>query len=327
MTVNTYSNLTSTTSLCSQWKAAHWSESCTRIETRDLYLADLAARCCARHVAETRRHLDLALAACGPDVAPAAVIEYRAALVADGLSRRTVNLRIGSLRTMLRWALVAGLVDANPVEGVRPLPVRDCDRRRRRRALTEPEVARVLAVASDADRGYDVAQRPLWWTLVETGIRIGEASRLRTSDLVEDLLVVTADSSKNGRERRVPLSPHLVACLAAHAGRELVFRAPRGGALERRGVGRRLDALLAAAGIRKAEAGRTVDVHALRYTAATRLLRRGVPLQVVAMVLGHRDTRMTSAIYADLDVDDLRAALAKARDNGLPSAASRRTTP
>ena len=272
-----------------------------------------------RHVDEVRRHLDLAAVALGDQPTSADVVRYRADMLRQGLSKRTVNLRINSMRAMYRWLVEVGLAEQNPIERLRSLPIRDCDKRRRRRALTEEEVRRLLVAAQDADAKYDVPQSPLWLTLIETGIRIGEASRLMASDLVGDLLVVTAASSKNGRDRRIPLDPELAACLQRHARGGLVFRAPRGGALERRGVGRRLEALLAAAGIRKTTAGRTVDVHALRYTAATRLLRRAVPLQVVAMVLGHRDTRMTSAIYADLSVDDVREALKKTRGHRLPA--------
>lgn len=53
------------------------------------------------------------------------------------------------------------------------------------------------------------------------------------------------------------------------------------------------DRLLVAAGIERVDAqGLELDIHALRHTAASRLLRVGVPLQKVQHVLGHADARM-----------------------------------
>jgi integrase/recombinase XerD len=51
------------------------------------------------------------------------------------------------------------------------------------------------------------------------------------------------------------------------------------------------------------------DPHWYRHTAATRLLRDGVPLEVVSKLLGHVDITTTSSIYGHLTVEDARKAL------------------
>jgi integrase len=58
---------------------------------------------------------------------------------------------------------------------------------------------------------------------------------------------------------------------------------------------------------RKDEQGRSLDIHALRGTAATRLLRNNVQLAHVAKLLGHQDVRLTMRHYEDLGIEDLRA--------------------
>jgi integrase/recombinase XerD len=46
-----------------------------------------------------------------------------------------------------------------------------------------------------------------------------------------------------------------------------------------------------------------------RHTYATRLLRDGVPIEVVSDLLGHSCITTTSAVYGHLSVEDARAAL------------------
>jgi len=55
---------------------------------------------------------------------------------------------------------------------------------------------------------------------------------------------------------------------------------------------------------------RPLRFHDLRHTAATLLLRGGVPAHHVQRILRHRDVRTTTAIYGHLDVEDLRPAMA-----------------
>jgi site-specific recombinase XerD len=49
--------------------------------------------------------------------------------------------------------------------------------------------------------------------------------------------------------------------------------------------------------------------HALRHSYATRLLRSGVPIEVVAELLGHASTQTTRSTYAHLGLADYRRVL------------------
>lgn len=61
---------------------------------------------------------------------------------------------------------------------------------------------------------------------------------------------------------------------------------------------------------------RPMRFHDLRHTTATLLLRAGVDAHRVQRLLRHRDVRTTTTIYGHLDVEDLRAALAKLPELG-----------
>jgi len=59
--------------------------------------------------------------------------------------------------------------------------------------------------------------------------------------------------------------------------------------------------LLEAAGIERTDAhGRSVDIHALRHTTATRLARSVAPLAITQRVLGHSDPKLTARVYTHL---------------------------
>lgn len=113
-----------------------------------------------------------------------------------------------------------------------------------------------------------------------------------------------------------------------------VFLRPKGSTWQQNAngqTGRMIGEILMVARIAEVGAsGRQIDVHALRRTACTRLLRHEVPLNVVAKILGHKDTRVTTRHYEDLaatdltkataDVPEIAAAVVGTRIETVPSA-------
>lgn len=81
-------------------------------------------------------------------------------------------------------------------------------------------------------------------------------------------------------------------CGASWADLDLVFTTRTGTPIEPRNVYRKVGELLAGAKLP------ACSVHALRHTAATLLLDRGVPLKLVSEMLGHAGTHITARIYA-----------------------------
>jgi integrase len=56
----------------------------------------------------------------------------------------------------------------------------------------------------------------------------------------------------------------------------------------------------------------TISPHTLRRTFASDLLNRGVRIETIAKVLGHSDTRVTSAYYAEMLASTARAEIMEA---------------
>jgi integrase len=189
------------------------------------------------------------------------------------------------------------------------------------------ENERKLAVSVERGRtraqrcgGVRIPQAPLWRFLIETACRYGEARALTWADVDLDARVVTlrAETTKAGKSRSLPITRAMATELAElrRAPAERVFRSPDGHPLcvPTNNAMRVLNRLLAAAGIEREDAhGRSLDLHALRHTAASRFARHGAPLAVTQRILGHSDPKLTARVYVHLGVEEMRGVVESAR--------------
>ncbi len=207
--------------------------------------------------------------------------EYQAHLVtARGLKPATVNRRLAALKSWLRWCVETGLIAAVPrfprrVEAVRRAP----------RALTKTEEARLLRAL---ERGGSARDRALIGLLLFAGLRVGEVVALRREDvkLSERKGKVTVRAGKGLKRREVPLGhearEYLRPWLAEHRG-EWIFPGQEGNHISARAVQNMLKKYAWLARLEPEK----VTPHVLRHTFATRLLREGKDLVIVAALLGH----------------------------------------
>jgi integrase len=190
-------------------------------------------------------------------------------------------------------------------------------------------------------RKLRVPQAPLWRAFLECGCRFGEMTRAVWADVDLDrrTIFLRAEHTKSGRSRHVPLLDGLVGELRALRETQAlvlrrpvrpddrIFMTPEGCAWPwaTNGAMRVFDRVLEAAGIDRVDAqGRKLDIHALRHTFASRLARRGVPLQKAQRLLGHSDPKLTAQIYTHVEVEDLRDAVETIETDGKAEPAARR---
>lgn len=222
-----------------------------------------------------------------------------------GRSIGSAKLAVTALRSLLGYLHVEGLIP-RPLGAVIPsvagwrlagLP----------RALEPGEVQRLLAAC---DRRTWTGRRDfaMLMLLVRLGLRAGEVRSLSLEDIdwrAGELVV----RGKGNRIERLPLPADVGQAVAAYLRRgrpvtaqgRLVFvraRAPHR-PLSSGGITRAVVAAASRAGL-----GR-VSAHRLRHTAATQMVRSGVPLPEVGQVLRHRRL-LTTAIYAKVDRAGLR---------------------
>lgn len=213
-----------------------------------------------------------------------------------GLSARSVNMHRTTAVSFVEWCVRQGRCPDNPLSIVSKLDERK-DTRRRRRAFTVKELARLF----EADRG----RGSLYKIAVYTGLRKGELAELSWGDidLPKGYVRVRIDVGKAAREDHIPI----------HAEAANVFRAIRPEAptartrvFETMPTSRTFRRDLERAKINRLDdEGRSVDFHALRTTTGTMLARHGVTPQITARIMRHSDVKITMKHYTDLRLHDL----------------------
>jgi site-specific recombinase XerD len=224
------------------------------------------------------------------------VEDYKRALAArrtrygTTLSANTIRQRLGCLRTFFERIIEWDYDDAParvPVyasdlpKADEPLP----------RFLDDPTAARLLRAAANDP---DPFRRLVVELLARTGLRVSELCGLEAEAVtrMHGGWWLRVPVGKLHNDRYVPLHPQLVEQLADWAAREpandtglLLHR--RGRPLDRHIVGRILDRVAKAGGVGH------VSPHQLRHTLATQAINRGMRLEAIADLLGHRSLRMT----------------------------------
>ncbi len=251
------------------------------------------------------------------DIESIGVSKWVKKLHTDGASPYTIRNAVVLFKNSLNAAVNANRLVRNPVDGVRLPAMPEATER----FLTRNEVEAITFYLD----GFNAL---VVWTAVQTGLRFGELAGLHwsrvdldrgTIQVVEkfDQKAKRIDPMPKDRETRmVPLPDDLVDKLRKHrdnstpdrtcglqhtAGRctgDLVFRGPRGAALQSNAWGRGpWKTALELAGITD-----RVRPHDMRHTFASWLIQDGVPLSDIAPVMGHSDVEM-SRRYSHLDED------------------------
>ena len=262
------------------------------LRPRSVVNADMALRCFAGFLAETapevtglaqvtRRHVE----AFKPWLAA------RPGQNKLAVTTATIAHRLGTLRMFFVRIDEWGWDEAPPRVPMFPgdLPRQD---HRLPKALDDASAARLLRAAR-ADRRMLV--RVTVEMLLRTGLRVSEYTGLPADAVV---LIgagpwLHVPVGKLREDRYLPLHPQLVTLIdeyrAAHvpAGHPLLLPRENGRALDRHTVTRMINRAGAAAGLSH------IHPHQLRHTLATQAINRGMSLEAIAALLGHRSLDMT----------------------------------
>lgn len=255
-------------------------------------------------------------------VRPDTVDALYALLRSKGDSEDAVHRTHQRLMQVFTYAVKRRIVAVNPVLAVDAPTVRPAAPT----VLTAPQIGRFLTFARN-----DV-YNPLWLLLVQTGLRRGEALGLRWKDIDLDkgtLSVCQCVEVLDNRPhvqtpksaaalRTITLFPESLAALKAHRTRQLerrllaperednglVFCTSEGKLLHPRNALRNLYLIQRAANKEAAEREDTdavlprFDIHDLRHSHATHLVRERWDVVTVSRRLGHASPAITLGIYA-----------------------------
>lgn len=209
----------------------------------------------------------------------------------------TIAHRLGTLRVFFTRIDEWGWDDAPPRV---PMFLGDVPRQEHPlpKALDDATAAKLLR-AAQADRRMLVAVTVEF--LLRTGLRVGEYTAL-TSDavvLIGDTHWLHVPVGKLHEDRYLPLHPRIVELVDAHRathvppGHPLLIPYENGRALDRHAVTRFINKAAVAAGLAH------IHPHQLRHTLATQAINRGMSIEAIAAMLGHKSLDMT-LVYAKI---------------------------
>ncbi len=233
-------------------------------------------------------------------ITPRMVADYQNSRLKDKGSHSSIRQELSMLSKMYEiarreWQLPV----ANPVADIRRVP----PKRGRERFLSEKEAALVVATAK---KMHNKKFYPYVLLLLHSGMRSGEAARLRPGDIDFDRRIIAVRKTKSGRPRHVPLTttvaevlrevepyPSGYLFLQQHhlQSRNIILRP---GSVFR-DCWKYLVKRLARQHQEDPETYPEVPhftVHDLRHTAGSHLLKNGVDIRIIADILGHSTLQM-----------------------------------
>jgi len=225
-----------------------------------------------------------------------------------GLSGKSIQRALSSLRSFYRYLMREQLAERNPASGVTAPKAP----RRLPKTLTADQAVRLVSV--EGKEPFDVRDRALLELLYSSGLRLAELVSLNLADLdlADGMVRVTG---KGRKTREVPIGSKAREALHhwlsrrtgfSRAEEQAVFVARNGKRLSGRSVQLRVRHWSRQQGI-----DTPVNPHMLRHSFASHLLESSGDLRAVQELLGHANIS-TTQIYTHLDFQHLASVYDKA---------------
>ena len=245
-------------------------------------------------------------------VSPTMVKSFLVSLKDEGLSNRSINRMISTLKTFYKYCLRAGKMEKSPMLGVRNL------KQPKNLVKFVPE-ADINKVSFENLEDYTIKRDELLFEILyQTGIRKAELIGLRDKD-VDKMECRIKVLGKRDKERFIPVGRELLemvehykalrdAKFPTHADRLLLN--DKGEEMTAYFVYNKVHRLLEAVTTLKQK-----SPHVLRHTFATHLLDEGASLVAIQRLLGHTDLA-TTQVYAHNTIEQLKKIHEQAHPKG-----------
>ena len=223
---------------------------------------------------------------------------------------RTRNARLAALRSLFRYASLRHPEHAALIQRVLAIPQKRFEKKMV--SWLTPDEVEALLDAPDKSRWEGRRDRALLLLGVQTGLRLSEIIGLNCSDVSLGAGAHVRCEGKGRKERSVPLTKATAAVLRAWlrerqgSPHQPLFPTRTGRRLSPDAIERRVNSHAAVAARRAPSlSSKHLTPHVLRHTSAMQLLQAGVDSAVIALWLGHADSRSTQAyLHADLTIKE-----------------------
>ena len=244
-------------------------------------------------------------------VSPAVVRSWLASMKDQGLSSRSLNRKISSLRSFYKYQLKNGVVELSPMGAI----ISPKMRKRLPVFVEQKEMAMLFEEVSFPDDWEGMTDRLALAILYYTGMRLSELVGLRESHVDVGNRTVKV-LGKGNKERVIPVNEVLMAAMGEYCDRKGVeLEAPDREFLLVGRTGKKLYPKYVYRLVRKYLAQVTTigqkSPHVLRHTFATHLMNAGAGLNPVKELLGHASLAATQ-VYTHNTIEKLKDIYKKA---------------
>ena len=220
----------------------------------------------------------------------------------EGLSNRSINRKMSTLRTFYKYCLRENLMEKSPMTGIKALK----QPKTLVKFVTESDI-NMVSFGEDADFSTS-RDRLLFEMLYQTGMRQAELRGLKDGD-VDKMGMQLKIHGKRNKDRIVPLSREMIQLIVQYqALRDATFTTKadrlllndKGEEMSPSYVYNKVHHMLEGVTTLKQK-----SPHVLRHTFATHLLDEGASLVAIQKLLGHENLA-TTQIYAHNTIEQLK---------------------
>ena len=245
------------------------------------------------------------------------VRSYTNSLHRKGLSRKSLQRKLSSLRQLYQFFIQLRQTDDNPALNIQ-LPKVE---RKLPKVMDADALQQLLNY--EADDWIEKRDKAILELLYSSGLRLAEIARLNIDDMDFNDALVTV-TGKGNKQRQLPLGRFAIKALkvwlkareeiSADPEMTAIFISQRQSRLSHRSIQLRLEKI----GLER-QSTQKLHPHLLRHSFASHLLESSSDLRAVQELLGHKDIA-TTQIYTHLDFQHL----AKTYDKAHPRANKKR---
>jgi len=231
-----------------------------------------------------------------------------AELKESGISARSINRKISSLKTLYKYLMIQGVIITTPMNSIvspkqsKRLPV----------YFEQNKLEELFQLEIFQNTFYGIRDVLMLELLYGTGIRLSELIHIKEVDIFSNELKVLG---KGNKERLVPLTQRLIELLKLYkqskkeefgsCDHEFLLVTNKGNKLYEKFVYRTVNHYL---GLVTKENKRSP--HTMRHSFATNMLNNGAQLQTIKEILGHANLTATQ-VYTHNSIERLKDAYKK----------------
>lgn len=226
-------------------------------------------------------------------------------LVDSGLSNRTVNRKISSLKNYYKFLLKTGQIEINPLAEHKALKTS----KKIQVPFSEKEIGRVMDMFLDEDSFEGLRDRLVVELFYSTGIRRAELINIKVGDISFAQKTIKV-MGKRSKERIIPLLPTVLHTIREYLSqrdsleiiidKEYLFLTQKGVKVYEMLVYRVINSYFS-----KASEKVKKSPHILRHSFATHLLNEGADINSVKELLGHSSLASTQ-VYTQNSIAKLK---------------------